>query len=55
MAILKALAHGFLFPGTFILGCMGISVEEDAGIFRSLINSGFWGAIALWIVLAFFV
>ncbi|MEO9876637.1 MAG: hypothetical protein ABJ360_03395 [Roseobacter sp.] len=55
MAILKALARGFLLPGTLVLGCMGISVEEDSGIFRSFINSSFWGAIALWIALAFFV
>lgn len=55
MAVLKALAYGFLLPGTLVLGCMGISVEEDAGIFRSFINSSFWGAIALWIALAFFV
>ncbi|MEO1162061.1 MAG: hypothetical protein AAFW74_16715, partial [Pseudomonadota bacterium] len=50
----KALTYAFLLPGTFVLGCMGIGVEEDAGMFRSFINSSFWGAIALWIALAFF-
>lgn len=55
MTILKALAHGFPLPGTLVLGCMGIRVEEDVGIFQSFINRSFWDAIALWIALAFSV
>ena len=43
MAILRLLANIFLLPGTLVLRALNISVEDDGGIFRSLINMIFWG------------
>jgi len=34
----------FLLPGTLVMGVFGLKVENDGGIFRSLINMLFWGA-----------
>jgi hypothetical protein len=54
MKFLKSLADGFMYPGTVALRLLGVTVEEDSGIFRSLFNSFFWGAIALFIAIAYF-
>ncbi|MGI9402825.1 MAG: hypothetical protein ACR2O0_16325 [Rhizobiaceae bacterium] len=51
MSILRLLATILFLPGTLVLNRMGITIEEDGGIFRSLFNSCFWGAICLTIVL----
>ena len=32
---------------TFVLGLLGVSVDEDSGIVRSFINASVWGGIAL--------
>ncbi|MBC6718729.1 hypothetical protein H9Q09_21335 [Aurantimonas sp. DM33-3] len=41
----------FLFPGNLALEKCGISVEEDGGVFRSIINMCVWGAIILGLAL----
>ena len=51
MKFLTALTTLFLLPGTLILGSFDISVENDGGIFRSLINMIFWGFIGVMILL----
>ena len=51
MKFLRALTTLFLLPGTLILGAFGVSVENDGGIFRSLINMIFWGFIGVMILL----
>lgn len=53
MKFLRALTTLFLLPGTLILGAFGVSVENDGGIFRSLINMIFWGFIGVMIMLPF--
>ncbi|MFD0915423.1 hypothetical protein ACFQ14_03285 [Pseudahrensia aquimaris] len=55
MGILKALSNLFFLPGTLVLHALGISVEDDSGILRSLLNSFFWGAVALAIALQYFI
>jgi uncharacterized membrane protein len=51
MNILNAIISLLFLPGTLVLQFLGISVEEDSGILRSLLNSCFWGAITLGIAL----
>jgi hypothetical protein len=41
----------FFFPGDFIRSKLGITVEEDGGIFRSFINASVWGILSLMIAL----
>lgn len=53
MPFLKFLSKLFLLPGTLAIDAIGITVEEDGGIFRSLINMLFWGALAIPPVLGF--
>lgn len=49
-----ALALKILFwPGNFVLRRIGMSVDEDSGIFRSFINASVWGILALSLVLHF--
>ena len=43
--MLKIAVAVFLFPGNLALKAVGISVEEDGGIFRSMVNMLFWGAL----------
>lgn len=50
MGFLKFLGMVFLLPGTLTINAIGISVDEDGGILRSLINMLFWGVIAVVIV-----
>jgi len=47
MAILNGLATIFLMPGTLVLNSLNISVENDGGVFRSLINMIFWGFVGV--------
>jgi hypothetical protein len=35
------------FPGNVVLKLLGVSVAEDSGILRSMVNSIVWGAVAL--------
>ncbi|MEP1209296.1 MAG: hypothetical protein ABJM29_05640 [Rhizobiaceae bacterium] len=51
MPLLNGLLNLFFLPGNVVLRSLGISVEEDSGIIRSFVNSSFWGAITLAIVL----
>lgn len=53
MFLLRALTTLFLLPGTLVLSLFNISVEDDGGIFRSLINMLFWGFIGALVVLMF--
>ncbi|MEZ5792040.1 MAG: hypothetical protein R3D34_15110 [Nitratireductor sp.] len=55
MAILRLFTTVFFLPGTLVLKQLGIPVEEDAGIFRSFVNSVFWGAIFLGIGIKFWM
>jgi len=55
--VLKSALSIFLFPGNLALRVVGISIEEDGGIFRSMVNMLFWGALLtpliLFVVLKF--
>ncbi len=53
MRFLSALVQFLLLPGTLVLNALGVSVENDGGIFRSLINMIVWGFIAFLCVLPF--
>lgn len=55
MSVLRALTSLFLLPGTLILSALNISVENDGGIFRSLINMIFWGFVGVPIALLFLI
>ena len=35
------------WPGDTVLRLLGVSVEQDSGIARSLINSTVWGIVAI--------
>ena len=43
----NALGQAFLLPGTLFLNALGVTVEEDGGVFRSLINMVFWGVVCV--------
>lgn len=45
MKFLNFIAQLFLLPGTLALGVLNIEVEQDGGVFRSLINMIFWGVV----------
>lgn len=51
MTFLKLIGRLFLLPGTIAINTIGITVEEDGGILRSLINMIFWGFICVLFVL----
>ena len=53
VVLLKATGHFNLLPGSFVLQRIGVTVEEDGGLFRSFINMCVWGAISLGISLYF--
>lgn len=52
MTFLRILAAIFLFPGNVLLSALNISVSDDGGILRSLVNMIFWGFIGVVIGLA---
>ncbi len=45
MPTLNVLVKLFLLPGSLVVRALGLSLEEDGGILRSLINMLFWGAL----------
>ena len=47
MKLLHMAGTLFLMPGTLVMGLLGLKVENDGGIFRSLINMLFWGALGV--------
>lgn len=47
MKIIRLFVTIFLLPGTLVLNAINISVENDGGVFRSLINMIFWGFFAV--------
>ncbi len=50
MFLLEGLLKLFLLPGTIVIKKLGISIEEDGGIMRSLINMIFWGILGvIWV------
>lgn len=51
MFILKTIGAIFLFPGNLALSMAGVSLEQDGGVFRSLINMIVWGMVGAAIVL----
>lgn len=55
MTFLKRMGDLFLLPGTLVLQSMGVSVEDDGGLFRSFINMCFWGVVVVAVALISFV
>ncbi len=55
MPLLRGLLALFLLPGTLVINRIGINVEEDGGILRSIINMIFWGVLIFLIMLPFLV
>lgn len=55
MAFLRALTTLFLLPGTLVLTSLNINIEEDGGVFRSMINMIFWGFIGVMVTLPFMI
>ena len=51
MPILNAITALFILPGTLVLKAVGITIEEDGGILRSLVNMLFWGVVAVFMVI----
>jgi len=51
MRILETAANIFLMPGTIVLNALGITIDEDGGIFRSMVNMLFWGTVLMPILL----
>jgi len=52
MIILQSLVTIFLLPGSLVLQRLNISIEDDGGILRSLVNMIVWGLVGLFVVLA---
>jgi hypothetical protein len=54
MKLLKFVTDVFLWPGEMVRRMLGITMDEDNGILRSLINMIFWGIVtltfALWLM-----
>jgi len=50
--LLEKLLYVFLLPGSLAIKAVGITLEEDGGIFRSMINMLFWGTVSMPFVLA---
>lgn len=55
MIVLRLFSGMFLLPGTLVLSLFNISVQDDGGIFRSLINMIFWGFVGVLVILPFLV
>jgi len=55
MVLLRGLLALFLLPGTLVINRIGIDVEEDGGILRSIINMIFWGILVFLLMLPFLV
>ena len=55
MAILNAFANIFLLPGTLVLSSLNIDINDDGGVFRSLINMIFWGVVVVMGALPFMI
>ena len=53
MGIFSAIAKVVFFPGNVAIKLLGLNTETDGGIFRTMINTCFWGAIALILVANF--
>ncbi len=47
MKIFHWIATIVFLPGDIAIKLLGLNMETDAGIFRTMINTCFWGAIAL--------
>ena len=55
MKFLSLLIKIFLLPGTLVLSAFNISVDNDGGVFRSMINMIFWGFIGVIFALPFMI
>ena len=53
MAVLKFLMTVFLWPGTWVLEQTGVTIEQDGGVFRSMINMLVWGFVTVMVSLIF--
>ena len=53
MVMLNWLMKVFLWPGTWVLGRIGTTIEQDGGVFRSMINMLVWGLLTVLISLFF--
>ena len=47
MKIFDIITKVVFFPGDVAIKLLGLNMETDAGIFRTMINTCFWGAVAL--------
>ena len=47
MKIFDLITKVVFFPGDVAIKLLGLNMETDAGIFRTMINTCFWGAVAL--------
>ena len=48
--IFKWITDAVFLPGDIVIKLLGLNVETDGGIFRTMINTCFWGAVALILV-----
>lgn len=55
MAFLRFLLTAFLFPGTLVLSSLNINIEDDGGVFRSMINMIFWGFVIVVVAVPFMI
>lgn len=47
MWFFRFLSGMFFFPGNFVLQCLNVSIEQDEGMFRSMINMLYWGLMVV--------
>jgi len=51
MTFLKILPAIFLLPGNLVLSGINVTVTEDSGMLRSMVNMLFWGFVAVIVTL----
>lgn len=47
MKVFNWIAVVIFLPGNIAIKLLGLNLDSDGGIFRTMINTCFWGAIAL--------
>jgi len=54
MIVVRLFARLFLLPGDIVRRKIGMTVTEDGGLLRSIVNMIVWGTVILLIWVAFF-
>ena len=53
MGLIRWITTVVFLPGNIAIKLLGLNTETDGGIFRTMVNTCFWGAVALIMVANF--